>query len=192
MLAKRSEHVSQDQARGLGAEQDHPEHQRESVDRVVDFDVQKGGDVLADGPEEEAGRRDPAHDRPGVDRKPRLIERRGAEHVRQVDAASEDHAPGGEPADEPGREVGPRFAYRQVGDDDERHGRQLDEGVGGVEGESGQPAFVPCSGAPLGAGDPSCDRPMSMRGLISSIGRGRITVVFLSEPISTIVCRKRS
>src|SRR3989442_240768 len=88
---------------------------------------------------------------------------------------------------------GPALANRRFGRDDQGQGRQLDDRRRGVEQKvAGQPDLVLLSGTGV-EGEPSVTAlPNSISGLNSSIGRGRITVVFFSDPISTIVWRNRS
>jgi len=90
------------------------------VHGVVRVDGEDGGDVLANGLEQETARGDPADDRAGVDGEPRLRRSAGGERGGQVDPARSGDAPGGDAAGDPRRDVGPRLADRQVGRDDER------------------------------------------------------------------------
>src|SRR5256885_857947 len=100
---------------------------------------------------------------------------------------------GGDAGQDLGSEAGPALAHRRVGHDDQGQGRQLDHRRRGVEGKvAGQPDLVLLSGTG-GDGEPSVMAlPNSISGLKSSIGSGRITVGFFSDPISTMVCRNRS
>ena len=121
--------------------------------------------------------------------------RRRRQHLRpgQVGRAEKADQPAGDARQDLRREPSPAPANRSIGRDDERKRRQLDHGRRRVEGKvAGQPDLVPLSGTGV-EGEPSTtDLPNSIRGLKSSIGSGRMTVVFFSDPISTIVCRNLS
>src|SRR4029077_5986996 len=130
--------------------------------------------------------------------KPARTARGGDQDARagDVQGDNKEENPGAERGEHRDRLRRPRLAGGEVGGKDQR---QREQDVRGrqrrVEDDvAAQPGLEPCAGSGFEGGDaPSSGAgAMSIRGRMSSIGKGSSIVVFFSEPISTMVCRKRS
>src|SRR6266851_3827872 len=166
----------------LHTEQEDTQDQRESMDGVVRINRHDSREALADG----FGRKHCGHNRGGhhadvhgnaIGTDDRARKDTGSA---QVKCAEEKRDSRREPREQGDRVVRPGATDRHIGEDDGRQRNQPDgQGRYRVEDQ------VPAQPSPGFSG-------MSSRGRISSIGKGSRMVVFFSEPISTIVWRKRS